>query len=98
MYNDKNFVCPVCGWDKLEEPPYGGKEGENPSYEICACCGYEFGYHDANIGYTFENYRKEWIKKGCPFYDGTEKPNVWNEEVMRKQLRNADKLEYKPRL
>lgn len=37
----KKYKCPVCGYDKLEEPP------EEQTFEICPNCGVEFGYHDA---------------------------------------------------
>ena len=40
---DKN-TCPVCGYDGLYEPPYNEKG--SGSYEICPCCGFQFGYDD----------------------------------------------------
>lgn len=38
------YICPICGYDKLLEPPYD--EYNNPSYEICPCCGFEYGFDD----------------------------------------------------
>ncbi len=42
---DELMVCRVCG-RRHETPPWG-HDGISPSYEICPCCGVEFGYDDA---------------------------------------------------
>ena len=34
-------VCPVCGYDGLDEPPFN--ERGAGSYDICPCCGFQFG-------------------------------------------------------
>lgn len=55
------FICPCCGYDKLEKrpykylpdqidyanirPPYSVIWGD-PSYEHCPCCSYQFGNSD----------------------------------------------------
>jgi hypothetical protein len=36
------YSCPVCGLDGLQEPG----DAEFASFEICPCCGTEFGYDD----------------------------------------------------
>lgn len=36
------YTCPVCGWPELDEPPYDDTGWG--SFEICSCCGIEFGY------------------------------------------------------
>ena len=56
------YMCPVCGYIGLDNPPYGGKL--DPSYEICPCCSFEYGYDDASEGFTFQQWRKEWIDGG----------------------------------
>ena len=38
------YICPVCGYAYLEEPPRDEKG--RPSFDICDCCGIEFGYED----------------------------------------------------
>ena len=43
----KKYICPVCGYDRLEEPVYD--EIGEPSFEICSCCGVEFGFDDFDI-------------------------------------------------
>lgn len=37
--NRMKYTCPVCDYPDLVEEPYF-------SYEICPCCGTEFGYDD----------------------------------------------------
>jgi rubredoxin len=41
----EKFTCPVCGYDNLDSPPYD--DYDIPSFDICLCCGCEFGYNDA---------------------------------------------------
>lgn len=62
----KCYTCLVCGYDKLDETPideYGYK-----TFEVCSCCGFEFGYHDDDLGYTYRGYLEEWIDKGAIWY------------------------------
>lgn len=49
MIKDCRQICPVCGYDDLDEGPF--TEGGYPTYEICPCCGYEFGYDDEATGF-----------------------------------------------
>ena len=71
--NDPYYICPVCGCDKLEDPPY--YEHFAGSNEICPCCGFEFGVDDFDcaeidmkqlsdediIKQAHEIYRQNWI-------------------------------------
>lgn len=59
-------------------------EDDDPSYEICLCCGFQFGYDDCDQGYTFIEYRKEWLEKGAIWFR-SEKTARWS---LEKQLRN----------
>src|SRR5215472_4990706 len=58
---ERKFVCPCCGYPKLDCPPYEGMglppwpdHGSPPyhkrygaaSYACCECCGFEFGFDD----------------------------------------------------
>lgn len=38
------YICPVCGFKGLTEPAYDDQG--NHSYEICSCCGFQFGFDD----------------------------------------------------
>ncbi|WP_407906848.1 hypothetical protein [Escherichia coli] len=40
-------VCRVCGAEQPEAP--WGDDGETPTYDICNCCGVEFGYEDSTV-------------------------------------------------
>lgn len=59
-------ICPVCGYDKLTEAPYD--EDGMPSYEICDCCGFEFGFDDLSEGETYSSYREKWICNGAVWF------------------------------
>ena len=93
---NKNYICPVCGYDGLEQSP-------KKSYEICPCCGYEFGtceyYCNSNysvdVGYEF-NYKEDekfysyvrelWVKRGCNWFRKEKMPKNWNLEEQLKNL------------
>lgn len=80
----EKYKCPVCGYPDLEEPPRDGNG--RPSFDICDCCGIEFGYEDC----TEENiikYRKKWIESDGEWFSKDSKPNNWN---MEQQLKNID--------
>lgn len=79
------YICPICGYDKLTEEPFD-KDG-NPSYEICNCCGFEFGYDDGSEGVSPDIYRKEWIKQGVKWFNIKVKPNNWD---LQEQLKNIN--------
>lgn len=83
---DENLRCPVCEAVELTVPPYANYSGMVPaeatppyeewlgaaSYEVCPCCGFEFG-NDDNPGTappsTFQSYRQEWEGEGRPRFD-----------------------------
>lgn len=92
------WPCPVCGYPGLDAPPYanigappyvvrGGPpyalELGAPSYDVCPCCGFEFGNDDdpgtVARGLSFEEYRLEWIAGGCRwFVSGAITPEGWS--------------------
>jgi hypothetical protein len=76
------FNCRVCGFHLLE-PPWG-KDGTTPNYEICPCCGCEFGLNDYTLEVT-RRYREKWIKDGSTWFLKKERPTNWD---MEKQLLN----------
>ena len=83
------YVCPICGYNGLEEEPYC-------SYEICPCCGYEFGSseyfnksnYSVDVGYEFDYKENEkfyafihllWLKNGAKWWAKDERrPKNWN--------------------
>jgi len=79
--NDPYYICPVCGFDKLEGPPY--YEHFAGSNEICPCCGFEFGVDDFDcaeidmeqlsdeeiVRQAHEIYRQNWIDSHFRLFD-----------------------------
>jgi len=59
------MLCPVCGYDRLEEPP--------EDYNICPCCGTEFGYEDFAVTEDgrkrqWSRLRQRWIRRGMRWF------------------------------
>ncbi|PRX41429.1 hypothetical protein CLV97_10638 [Planifilum fimeticola] len=79
-----SHLCPVCGYDGLEAPPYDAKG--NPSHEICSCCGFEFGYDDQSQGDSFSDYRKKWLAEGAKWFDPACKPENWSLKEQLKRI------------
>lgn len=77
------LACFVCGLVQIS-PPWG-RDGSSPSFEICACCGSEFGYEDATDAGVFRA-RAKWTESGYAWVEKDAKPNEWSVEL---QLRNA---------
>ena len=86
MREEKNFICPVCGLAKLREPLYNNSS--NPSYEICVCCGFEFGFDDNLKRQTYDSYRTKWLEEGAKWFRQELKPDGWN---LQEQLKNINK-------
>jgi hypothetical protein len=78
MHNDdKIYRCRVCGIFN-EEPPWG-ERGNLPTFNICECCGVEFGYEDSSIG-GIRSYRKKWIESRYKWFSPKHKPSDWSPE------------------
>jgi len=61
------YTCPVCYYTRMPDPPQ--------DYNICPCCGTEFGSDDENA--SWEDLRLQWIGRGAPwFFD--QPPAFWN--------------------
>lgn len=61
---DLEKYCRVCGYEP-PAPPYG-PDGTTPSFDICPCCGVEWGYEDFTpIG--VKKYRDSWLADGAPW-------------------------------
>ena len=78
---DNKLTCRVCG--KIQEDPPWGEDEKSPTYDICDCCGTEFGYGDCTLKAIIAN-RKSWIAEGAKWKYPEEKPANWSlEEQMR---------------
>jgi hypothetical protein len=62
-----SFTCPVCFYDKLQEPAR--------DYNICMCCGTEFGSDDEMASHA--ELRGMWIATGARWFFGLP-PVPWN--------------------
>lgn len=60
------FLCPVCGWPHLTEPPRTATNGGG-SYEICPSCGFEFGFTDHALEIGDREWREGWKICGTPW-------------------------------
>lgn len=67
------YICPICNYDGLDEPPYD--EDGFGLYEICPCCGFQYGYDDfPNKDEQIKLWRQKWIDGGCQWFDESAKP------------------------
>ncbi len=78
----ERYLCPVCGYPDLAEPPW---DNDSPSDDICPSCGTQFGYHDAIRGGAgkrqelHRRLREAWRSAGCPWSSyGRPPPAEWN--------------------
>lgn len=72
-----NYLCPVCGYDRLEFPP--------EDHMICPACGTQFGYHDANRSHA--ELRRLWLAHGARWHDPyTPPPPGWDPYRQVQQL------------
>ena len=72
---DAEYRCRVCGL--LQEDPPWGWDGNTPSFEICDCCGTEFGYEDATpVGVARK--RKTWLADPGAWFRPQAKPAGWD--------------------
>ncbi len=93
---DERFTCPCCGYQGLEarpyenlfhvpvphdlEPPYSVHFGM-PSYEVCSCCGFEFGNDDepgTGTPVSFQEYLEEWVAYGSVWFQPERRPASWS--------------------
>ncbi|MFC3695068.1 hypothetical protein [Chenggangzhangella methanolivorans] len=74
--------CRVCGFNQHE--PWG-PDGTEPTYDICSCCGVEFGYEDCTVE-GVKAYRAEWLAKGATWFQPKEKPTDWDLDEQMKSV------------
>ena len=63
------YICPVCGYEKLDEQPM--------NFSICSCCGTEFEYDDFDTPYA--TLRARWAANGYRWFSRiVPPPEGWN--------------------
>ena len=88
MSVEARFMCPVCGCGELKKPPRSETTGG--SYEICPCCGFQFGYDDEDQGISDEEWRRRWIEKGMPWSARIRRPPPgWDPVEQLRRLTSA---------
>jgi hypothetical protein len=87
----EKYVCPVCGYPDLDFPPYD--TFGIPSFNICLCCGCEFGYQDATLK-AKRAFLNSWKKRGFPWRYPDKKPENWDVKSQLKTIGiDFDKIE-----
>lgn len=83
MHSNINSICRVCGFRYDNYYPWG-EDGKSPSFDICDCCGTEFGYQDCNID-AIRAKREKWIEEGAKWDSLEIQPINWSleESLMR---------------
>jgi hypothetical protein len=82
---DPKFCCRVCGLFQGEDHPPWGEDGKCPSFDICECCGAEFGYDDCFFD-DVKRTREEWLKDGAKWHWPKDKPENWSLEEQMKNI------------
>ena len=82
MISKPNYYCRVCGL--IQDDPPWGNDNNTPSFNICSCCGVEFGYEDATLN-AIKNYRTTWLANGSEWFETKDKPIEW---LLENQLKN----------
>ena len=68
------YICPVCGYPELKRDPH-----YIASFEICPSCNFQFRVDDDDKGFTYAQWRKEWIEAEMRWNEGNSKPpEGWN--------------------
>ncbi|RJL35657.1 hypothetical protein D5H75_02395 [Bailinhaonella thermotolerans] len=75
MLNERLYGCRVCGL--IQDSAPWGLDGRSPSFDICPCCGVEFGYEDATL-VSILVFRQKWLEDGAPWWDSELKPGGWD--------------------
>jgi hypothetical protein len=60
-------TCPVCAYSEMPDPA--------EDFNICPCCGTEFGYDD-DFGVTHGELRARWVAQGAPWFSRATPPPV----------------------
>lgn len=83
-----SYTCPVCGFPNLKESPRSRSGGG--SYEICPSCGFQFGVSDDDRGFSYEEWRKQWIENGMQWSSvGIKSPDFWDPSQQIQRLLHA---------
>ncbi len=77
------IFCRICGL--IQDTPPWGVDGKCPTYEICSCCGVEFGNEDSSLEWIHQ-YRNKWESDGYNWFEPKRKPIIWDPRVQMTQI------------
>lgn len=75
--------CHICGLDQ-GEPPWG-ESGRDPTWNICPCCGCEYGYED-HLESGVIRQRRRWLESGGEWWLEHDRPAGWSFEEQVRQI------------
>ena len=76
------YICRDCG-SEYKSPTWDSENGA--SFNICNCCGVEFGIQDSSYKGVID-YRNEWTLNGFQWIYKQFKPIDWNIEEQLKNI------------
>ena len=83
------YTCTVCGYKGFDAPV--------DEFDICDCCGTQFGYSDAKRSHA--DLRRLWINAGCQWKSRSRhKPAQWNPYAQMLSAGIADGVILQPSL
>lgn len=66
--------CRACGFDHFPDFPWG-ENGKLASFDICECCGIQYGYDDDGTAESCYKVRKYWVEnEQCAFWSPNRQP------------------------
>lgn len=81
--NIVRHICPVCGYDQLEDPPR--------NHNICNSCGTQFGYDDSTTSH--EELRRRWVEEGMNWWSiYTDPPRNWDPVTQLMNVTNPSRV------
>lgn len=84
MDNKTNkLACRVCG--KIQDESPWGEDGKCATYDICDCCGVEFGYGDCTLK-AIRASRERWLANEARWKYPEKKPLNWSFEEQMKNI------------
>lgn len=78
--------CRICGYSNEDFP--WGEDGKSPTFQICPCCGVQFGVGDITSA-DIQQYRTEWAKHNYKWFEPDKKPSDWS---LEEQMKNIPKI------
>jgi hypothetical protein len=85
--------CPVCGF---EFPPgsRAAYDSDGGSFDICPCCGFQYGVTDGIRHETHDSWREKWVRAGAEIRHPSEASAGWSAADQLKNI-GIDLNEYR---